>query len=138
MSAPRRYPVVADHESYFRNPTASRISVFELGLRPRLKAGVVTRVEAPRLLAHTWIWDGNQTEVTYQLAERGSQVLLTIVHRNLGKAKELVPRVMGGWDVHTGILEDLLEGVPPRSFWSTWTKASQQYAQENAAAIERA
>jgi uncharacterized protein YndB with AHSA1/START domain len=98
------------------------------------KAGVVTRIEAPRLLVHTWVWDGHETEVTYQLAERGSQVLLTIVHRNLGTAKDVVPRVMGGWDVHSGILEDVLKGVEPRPFWSTWTKASQEYAKENAAA----
>jgi uncharacterized protein YndB with AHSA1/START domain len=102
------------------------------------KAGVVTCLEPPHLLAHTWVWDDTQTEVTYELAERGAKVLLTIVHRNLGKSKELVPRVLGGWDVHTGILEDLLNGVKPRSFWSTWAQAAQEYAKENAAALERA
>ena len=35
------------------------------------KAGVITRLEPPHLLAHTWVWDTNHTEVTYQLAERG-------------------------------------------------------------------
>ncbi len=88
--------------------------------------GVITRLEPPRLLAHTWTWDGGDTEVTYQLAERGKQVLLTIVHRRLGK--ELVPSVMGGWDVHTGILEDVLKGVEPRPFWTTHSRLEQQYA----------
>ena len=88
--------------------------------------GVITRLEPPRLLAHTWTWDGGDTEVTYRLAERGSQVLLTIVHRRLGK--DLVPAVMGGWDVHTGILEDVLQGVAPRPFWSTHARLEQEYA----------
>ena len=88
--------------------------------------GVITRLEAPRLLAHTWPWNGGDTEVTYELAERGKQVLLTIVHRRLGK--ELVPSVMGGWDVHSGILEDVLKGVEPRPFWTTHSKLEQQYA----------
>src|SRR2546421_5225835 len=43
--------------------------------------GVITRLEPPRLLAHTWPWNGSDTEVTYELGERGKQVLLTIVHR---------------------------------------------------------
>src|SRR5205823_754596 len=82
--------------------------------------GVITRLEPLRLLAHTWPWNGADTEVTYELAERGKQVLLTIVHRRLGK--ELVPSVMGGWDVHSGILEDVLKGVEPRPFWTTHSR----------------
>ncbi len=88
--------------------------------------GVITRLEPPRLLAHTWMWDSGDTEATYELAERGTQVLLTIVHRKL--AKDIVPAIMGGWDTHSGILEDLLKGVEPRPFWSTHDKLAQEYA----------
>ena len=95
--------------------------------------GVITRLEPPRLLAHTWMWPSGNTECTYELAERGNQVLLTIVHRNLGK--DFVLPVMGGWDTHTGILEDVLKGVPPRPFWSTHDRLTQEYAKERAAAI---
>jgi hypothetical protein len=35
---------------------------------------------------------------------------------------------MGGWDVHTGILEDLLAGVEPRPFWATHDKVNVEYA----------
>lgn len=97
-----------------------------------ISTGVITRLEPPHLLAHTWNSEKWQTECTYELAERGGQVLLTIVHRNLGK--DFVMPVMGGWDVHTGILEDLLEGVPARSFWSTHERLTQEYAKENQAA----
>jgi uncharacterized protein YndB with AHSA1/START domain len=88
--------------------------------------GVITRLEPPRLLAHTWMWNGGDTEVAYQLAERGSQVLLTVVHRRLGK--ELVPAVMSGWDVHSGILEDVLKGAEPRPFWTTHSQLEREYA----------
>ncbi|HEX6155958.1 MAG TPA: SRPBCC family protein [Burkholderiales bacterium] len=88
--------------------------------------GVITRLEPPRLLAHTWKWDAGDTEVIYELAPRGKQVLLTIVHRRLTKA--LVMKVMGGWDVHSGILEDILNGVEPRPFWATHEKVAPEYA----------
>ena len=88
--------------------------------------GVITRLDPPRLLAHTWRWDTTDTEVSYELAPRGKQVLLTIVHRRLTKA--IVAKVLGGWDVHSGILEDILNGVEPRPFWATHDKLQAEYA----------
>jgi len=88
--------------------------------------GVITRLEPLRLLAHTWRWDSVETEVSYELAPRGKQVLLTIVHRRL--TKPIVAKVLGGWDVHSGILEDLLNGVEPRPFWATHDKLQAEYA----------
>lgn len=88
--------------------------------------GVITRLEPNRLLSHTWKWDSGDTEVTYELTPRGKQVLLTIVHRRL--SKELVSKVLGGWDVHSGILEDILNGVAPRPFWATHDKLEREYA----------
>ena len=89
--------------------------------------GVITRLEPMRLLAHTWAWNGGDTEVSYELTPRGKQVLLVIVHRRL-EGRELVASVMGGWDVHTGILEDVLNGVEPRPFWSTHGELEKEYA----------
>jgi len=88
--------------------------------------GVMTRLEPMRALAHTWAWNGGDTEVSYELTPKGKDVLLTIVHRRLGK--DLTPSVMGGWDVHTGILEDVLNGVEPRPFWSTHGELEKEYA----------
>ena len=88
--------------------------------------GVITRLEPNRLLTHTWPWKSEQSEVTYELTPRGKQVLLTIVHRRL--SKELVSKVMGGWDVHSGILEDILNGAEPRPFWATHDKLEPEYA----------
>jgi len=90
-------------------------------------AGVITRLEPMRVLAYTWKWDSGDSEVTYELSPRGKDVLLTLVHRNL-KPRELVVGVMGGWDVHTGILEDILKGVAPRPFWATHDSVQKDYA----------
>lgn len=90
--------------------------------------GVITRLEPMRLLSHTWKWDSGDTEVTYELTPRGKDVLLTIVHRRL-EGRDLTLNVMGGWDVHTGILEDVLNGVEPRPFWKTHTARVQEYTQ---------
>ena len=91
--------------------------------------GVITRLEPMRLLAHTWTWNGGDTEVTYELTPQGKQALLTIVHRRLPDNKELSASVMGGWEVHSGILEDVLNGVEPRPFFTTHTRVQQQYAE---------
>lgn len=87
--------------------------------------GVIPRLEPPRLLAHTWEFKGSDTEVSYELTPRGKDVVLVIVHRNLGR--DLRAGVMGGWDTHTGILSDILNGVKPRPFWSTHAKLEREY-----------
>jgi uncharacterized protein YndB with AHSA1/START domain len=89
--------------------------------------GVITRLEPMRVLAHTWKWDGADTEVSYELTPRGKDVLLVIVHRRL-QGRALQASVMGGWDVHTGILEDILNGVAPRPFWATHDRVEKDYA----------
>ena len=88
--------------------------------------GTITRLEPNRVLAHTWLWGDNETEVTYELAPKGKDVLLTVVHRRL--TSEVAVRVRGGWDVHTGILADVLNGVKPRPFWTTHDRLEAEYA----------
>jgi uncharacterized protein YndB with AHSA1/START domain len=88
--------------------------------------GKITRLEPMRVLAHTWNMGGD-TEVTYELTPRGKDVLLTVVHRRLAP-RDRVLGVMGGWDVHTGILADILNGIEPRPFWTTHSKLEAEYA----------
>jgi uncharacterized protein YndB with AHSA1/START domain len=88
--------------------------------------GKITRLEPMRVLAHTWNMGGD-TEVTYELTPRGKDVLLTVVHRRLAP-RDRVLGVMGGWDVHTGILADILNGVAPRPFWKTHSELESVYA----------
>ncbi len=89
--------------------------------------GTITRLEPNRLLSHTWLWNGNETDVTYELTPKGKDVLLTIVHRRLAP-RDLAMAVTAGWDVHSGILEDVLKGVKPRPFWTTHDEMQAVYA----------
>jgi len=88
------------------------------GAGTRKFTGTITRLEPMRLLAHTWDWDGKDSDVVYELTPKGKDVLLVIHHR-LPDDRGLKVGVGSGWEVHTGILEDRLNGVKPRGFWST-------------------
>jgi uncharacterized protein YndB with AHSA1/START domain len=88
--------------------------------------GRITRLEPNRVLAFSWNMGGG-TEVTFELSPRGKDVLLTITHARLD-ARDLRLSIMSGWDVHTGILADVLDGVEPRPFWSTHARLEKQYA----------
>jgi uncharacterized protein YndB with AHSA1/START domain len=88
--------------------------------------GKITRLEPMRVLAYTWKWGDRESEVTFELAPRGKEVLLTVTHRGLDERNQVVS-VMSGWDVHTGILADVLNGAEPRPFWSTHAKLEKQY-----------
>jgi uncharacterized protein YndB with AHSA1/START domain len=88
--------------------------------------GVITRLEPMRLLAHTWTWESGDTEVTYELTPKGKDVLLVIVHGRV--PTQAGTSVMSGWDVHSGILADILNGVEPRPLWSEIARAEKQYA----------
>jgi uncharacterized protein YndB with AHSA1/START domain len=62
--------------------------------------GKVMRCDPPRLLAFSWMEShGSHSEVTFELAPRAEQVLLTITHRKLEDRNALLS-VSGGWDVH--------------------------------------
>jgi len=89
--------------------------------------GRITRLEPLRALGYTWNWDGQDSEVLYELTPKGKDVLLTIVHR-LPEDRELNIAVGGGWATHTGILADQLNGVKPRPFWSTHEKLMKDFA----------
>jgi uncharacterized protein YndB with AHSA1/START domain len=94
---------------------------------PMSFTGEVLRCEPPRLLAFTWMEaQGVHSEVTFELAARGEQVLLTITHRKLPDRASLVG-VAGGWDAHVGILEDVLMQRTPRGFWSTHAQLEAEY-----------
>jgi uncharacterized protein YndB with AHSA1/START domain len=89
--------------------------------------GKVVRCDPPRLLTFTWMEShGSHSEVTFELAERADKVLLIITHRKLADRAALLS-VSGGWDVHVGILEDVLTNRPPRGFWSTHAKLEAEY-----------
>jgi uncharacterized protein YndB with AHSA1/START domain len=88
--------------------------------------GTITRLEPLRALGHTWNWNGQPSEVLYELTPKGKDVLLTI-HHKLPDDRNLKIGVAGGWVVHTGILEDQLNGVKPRPFYTTHERLKKDY-----------
>ena len=89
-------------------------------------AGAITRVEPPRLLVFTFGATTPASEVTFELEPRGKEVLLVITHRRLPNRNTML-QVAGGWDAHVGILEDRLNGVEPRPFWTTHARLKREY-----------
>jgi uncharacterized protein YndB with AHSA1/START domain len=88
--------------------------------------GTITRIDAPRLLAYSWRMGEEDSEVTFELAPRGNQVLLVVTHRRLD-TRELKVSVAAGWDAHLAILEDRLAERAPRGFWSLHGQLEKSY-----------
>jgi len=87
-------------------------------------AGQVTRCEPPRLLAFTWGQEFG--EVTFELTPKNGEVLFVVTHRRLPSRTGMV-MVASGWDTHTGVLADILNGNEPRPFWKTFLRLEQEY-----------
>lgn len=89
--------------------------------------GRITRCDPPLLLSFLWNENaGQQTEVTFELAERGTDTILTLTHRGLNDPEMLV-NVAGGWHTHLDILDDVLRGSKPPSFWSKFLALEAKY-----------
>ena len=86
----------------------------------------ITRLEPPRLLAYTFQHGGAESEVTFELETVGKGVLLVLTHRRIVDRSTKIG-LASGWDTHLSILEDRLNGVEPRPFWTTHARLRQQY-----------
>ena len=89
-------------------------------------SGTVTRYEPPRALSHTWEFDGEASEVCYELEEVGNKVKLVLTHRRL-LSSDIVLSVSGGWHTHLDILVDVLEHRQPGPFWKTQAEFAAEY-----------
>lgn len=89
--------------------------------------GIITSCDPPWRLSFTWGDSEPASEVLFELSERGNGVLLVVTHRRLATRKDMIS-VAGGWHAHLGILSDVLEGRPPRPFWTTHTELAAEYA----------
>jgi uncharacterized protein YndB with AHSA1/START domain len=86
--------------------------------------GRVTRCDPPRLLSYTW--GDDDSEVTFELTPRGSDVLLVLTHRRIPAGEGMI-QTAGGWHTHLAILEDNLRNREPRPFWSAHMKVEGEY-----------
>lgn len=96
---------------------------------PMTFGGTVTEYEPPKRLSHTWDFENDHSEVTYELETVGEQVRLTLTHRKIGSAEEMAS-ACGGWHTHLDILVDVLEGDEPRAFWKTHTPLEAHYREQ--------
>lgn len=89
-------------------------------------AGTVTRWEPYNVVAHTWEFGEESSEVCYELEEVGDRVRLVLTHRRL-ESTETVVDVSAGWHTHLDILVDVLEEQEPRPFWKTHSVLEEEY-----------
>lgn len=88
--------------------------------------GTVTQCEPPRLLAFTWDFEDEHSEVSFELEAAGDRVRLALTHRKLASRDELIS-ASGGWHTHLDIFEDVLGGREPKAFWKTHTPLEAEY-----------
>ena len=88
--------------------------------------GTVTRCEPPYVLAYTWDFKDEHSEVTYELEDLGDDVRLVLTHRKLASLKQVLS-VSGGWHTHLDILEDVLAGREPEAFWKSHAPIEAEY-----------
>ena len=88
----------------------------------------ILRCEPPHVLAFTWGGENEpDSEVTFELAERGDKVSLVLTHRQIASVASM-RNFSGGWHIHLGILEDILANRPKRGFWSAFETVEAEYA----------
>lgn len=84
----------------------------------------ILEVDAPRRLFISW---GVQSDVLFELAEKGSDTLLTITHRR-PPTRDVLLSVSAGWHSHVDVLEAKLVGRKPGPHWDNWVKLRDDYA----------
>jgi hypothetical protein len=86
----------------------------------------VTQCDSPRLLSYIWGDDADASEVTFELTQKGNEVLLVMTHRRLVDLRKMIS-VASGWHTHVDILADCLSGRDQRPFCTTKTRMEKQY-----------
>ena len=83
----------------------------------------ILAVDPPRSLSFTF---GTAGEVSFTLAEKGKDVLLTVVHRRVPDRSMLLS-VSSGWHMHLDTLVARARGEDPVPFWEGWQRLREDY-----------
>lgn len=110
-----------DNLSPVKEPTPDAFKGMDNGATLRCE---ITEYKKPHRLSYLWGNDGS--EVSFELKEKGAEVVLTLTHRRLPDRGNAL-MVAGGWHTHLGILVDHLAGEPARPFWSSFLKIQKEY-----------
>jgi uncharacterized protein YndB with AHSA1/START domain len=88
--------------------------------------GTVTACDPPRLLSHSWDFEGESSEVSYELKEQDDKVLLVLTHRRLRSRNEILS-ICGGWHTHLDILVAVMAGEESPPFWKCHSEFEDEY-----------
>src|SRR5262249_39403649 len=82
-----------------------------------------TAVEPPRKLSYPF---GKSGEVTFELTEKGKDVLLPLIHSRLPDRGTMLG-VSGGWHAHLDVLVARVRGTTPEPFWDNMMRLRKEY-----------
>lgn len=86
------------------------------------------RLPGPIERVWSYIVDGEETEVIFELTPAGSDVILAITQTKLAEAGKKAA-YGSGWHTYLDTLEDRLRNVEPRGFWTNFEKRQAEYAE---------
>lgn len=92
------------------------------GSEHRMESRIIA-LEPPRKLAFTF---GQSGDVSFELAEKGKEVLLTVIHRRLPDRATML-KVGPGWHAHLDILVARVRGTTPEPFWDAINRLKKEY-----------
>jgi uncharacterized protein YndB with AHSA1/START domain len=114
---------VFNHSRLSEEPTPEEWQSFE-GFRNEIRC---LCIEPPRLLVLGFTEGERTSELTFELTEQGDKVLLVLKQSPVLKPDDL-SNYGSGWHTHLDTLQDQLEGVKPRAFWTNFAKRQKEYA----------
>jgi len=85
----------------------------------------ITELDPPRKLAFTWAGSG---DVSIELEPKGTEVLLTLIHRRLPDRTNLLG-VGAGWHAHLDLLVARAAGKEAGPFWDAMSRLRKEYDQ---------
>ena len=85
----------------------------------------ITECDPPRKLSFTWQGSG---DVSFELAPKGKEVLLTVTHRRLPDRPTLL-KVSAGWHMHLDLLVACAKDTKREPFWDGWSRLVTEYEQ---------
>lgn len=83
----------------------------------------ITELDPPHKIAFAWEGSG---DVSFELAQQGNEVLLTVIHRRLPDRTTML-MVGAGWHMHLDILVARATGKKPEPFWDGWSRLKKEY-----------
>jgi uncharacterized protein YndB with AHSA1/START domain len=85
----------------------------------------ITELDPFRKLTIAW---GGSGDVSFELEPNGSEVRLTVIHRQLPDRATML-MVGAGWHMHLDILVARVTGKEPEPFWDGWSRLRKDYDQ---------